>query len=170
MDIHNYHARLKRRVNLIESDPRISEENKKLLMKFRDFCFFKGINEGKIDTYLLYLIKFILMLKKSIYGVNKDDLIKILSELNSYEWSEHSKNTFKIAVRRLFQIAYNHEDNLNFYPINIIKIETKHRSRLIPEELLTKKEKEKIIKSCKTPRDKAFISVLADSGAKIGFL
>ena len=59
------------------------------------------------------------------------------------------------------------------YPEEVKWIKTtmkKGRGSLMPEELLTEQEVKKLIESAEHPRDKAFVSMLYESGCRIGEL
>lgn len=167
-DIHNYGRRLERTLARMEALSLLPED-RALIMKFKDFCLCNQINMGKVDTYLLYLKKFVILLHKPIRDANKDDIMRVVAEINKHPWSESTKNAFKIAVRRLYQIVYDMEGTKE-YPelVSWLKLNFRAKNRLMPEELLTPDEIRKIIQACTNIRDKAFIAVLAESGARIG--
>ena len=165
MDIHNYQARLERTIKRLENST-ISTNNQKILLKFKDQCLCDGISYGKTDAYLFYLVKFTGMLKKPLEGIGKEDIIKVISELNQTTYSEETKVSFKIAVRKLYKMIRDTED----YPPEVKWLKTtiaKNHTK-IPEELLTEEEIESIIRCARTLRDKALLSTLAESGCRVG--
>ena len=102
MDIHNYEKRYKRRIELI-NESAISSEDKEVIFKFNDYCLTRDISYGKLEVYLFYLMKFTTMLKKPIVSANKDDIMKVIAQLNQSHYSEETKKAFKIMLRRLYQ-------------------------------------------------------------------
>jgi len=165
MDIHNYKARLERTIKRLENST-ISEENQKILLKFKDQCLCDNISYGKVDAYLFYLIKFTGMHQKPLEGIGKEDIMKVISELNQTNYSEETKVSFRIAVRKLYKMIRDTED----YPLEVkwLKTTIAKKHETIPEELLTEEEIESIIRNAKTLRDKAFLSTLAESGCRVG--
>ncbi len=167
MDIHNYEKRYRRRLELInESD--ISIEDKAVIFKFRDYCLTKDISVGKLEVYLFYLMKFAKMLKKPIVSATKDDLMRVIAELNQTDYSEETKKAFKIMLRRLYKILRGVEEN-GIYPEEVrwmtINIKTNHRK--LPEELLTEDEVTNIVHCAGKVRDKALLATLGESGCRV---
>lgn len=166
-DIHNYKAKLESRIKRIEEIP--SVEDRTLLLKFRDYCLCDGINFGKIDVYLFFLMKFREMLGKPIIQANREDIVRVLGDLNSLEWKEYTKNGFKIAVRKFYQIIYDMHNTGEFPDVvKRIKLNLKINKMILPEDLLTLEEQKRLIDACDNSRNRAFMSVLCESGARIG--
>src|SRR3989344_6959680 len=114
MDIHNYERRYRRRIELInESD--ISSGDKEVIFKFNNYCLTKDISYGKLEVYLFYLMKFTTMLNKPIIDANKDDLMRVIAQLNQSDYSEETKKAFKIMLRRLYRLVRGVEDK-GIYP------------------------------------------------------
>ncbi len=80
MDIHNYKARLERTIKRLGKST-ISEDNQKILLRFKDQCLCDNISYGKVDAYLFYLIKFTNMLQKAIEQATKEDIMKVIQSL-----------------------------------------------------------------------------------------
>jgi site-specific recombinase XerD len=165
MDIHNYKRRFDRTIERIK-DSDISKGNKKILLQFKDSCICENISYGKIDAYLFYLMKFTNMLQKAIEQATKEDLMRVISELNQTQYSEETKISFNIAVRKIYKMIRETEDyppEVKWIPTNIKKNKSK-----IPEELLTEEEIQGIIRAGKNIRDKTLLSTLAESGCRVG--
>lgn len=80
-----------------------------------------------------------------------------------------SMNLIKFRVKRFFQWLWGCEKGK--YPENVrwIEIKTiKGDHELIPEELPTSKEVKAMVESTDNPRDRALISLMAESGARVG--
>lgn len=167
MDIHNYEKRYRRRLELInESD--ISKADKEIIHKFNNYCLTKDISFGKLEVYLLYLMKFCKLLKKPIVKATKDDLMRVIAELNQSTYSEETKKAFKITLRRLYKIVRNVEDG-EPYPEEVrwMTINIKNNHRKLPEELITEDELINIVHCADNIRDKALIATLGESGCRI---
>jgi len=50
-------------------------------------------NQNMIAVYLLYLRKFVALLKKPIIGATKEDLMKVVAEFNQGDYSEETKKS-----------------------------------------------------------------------------
>lgn len=146
MDIHNYKARLERTIKRLENST-VSTNNQKILLKFKDQCLCDNISYGKVDAYLFYLIKFTNMLQKAIEQATKEDIMKVISELNQTNYSEETKVSFRIALRKIYKMIRDTED----YPPEVkwLKTTIAKKHEKIPEELLTEEEIESIISNPK---------------------
>jgi len=82
MDIHNYKRRLERTLNNIRNSNDISENNKKIILRFHDSCFADGISVCKIERYLYDLSRFSKMLNKDFENVEKEDLLRVAGEID----------------------------------------------------------------------------------------
>jgi len=75
----------------------------------------------------------------------------------------------KLRVKRFFQWLYSMEKGRYPECVRWIKLKTiKGDRELTPEDLPTTKEVKKMIESTENPRDRALVSLLAESGARVG--
>lgn len=167
-DIHNCKKRFEKACEKF-NDLDLTTEDRLLVQKYINFCLCQNITYGKIAVYLYNLRVFLKELKKPIAEATKEDIARIMIEIDNYQWKSSTKNVFKIVVRRIYQIVYNMEGTLDFPEIvRWVKLETKNRNRRLPEELLTNEELDLLVENCGSIRNKAFIAVMAESGARIG--
>jgi integrase/recombinase XerD len=169
MDIHNYKKRLLKTVENIEKSVKLSDENKEIILEFQNACFSEGLSVCKIERYLYDLQRLALMLDKNLRKADKKDLMKVVVKIEQKEWSPHSKHTFKVMMKKFYRWAEG-IDEKGVYPEKIrwIKTGVKNSQQKLPEELLTGEDIEKMIKASPDLRDKALISVLYESGCRIG--
>lgn len=169
MDIHNYQKRLERTLENIKNSKEVSRKNKKLIIDFHDFCFSEGLSVSKIERYLYDLFRFAKSMEKDLNKTTKRDMQKVVAEIEKKEWTPNSKHTFKVMLKKFYRFVAN-IDEKGVYPENIkwLRTNVKNNHKKLPEELLTEEEIELMIRNAKTTRDKAFISVLSESGCRIG--
>ena len=168
IDLHNYKRRLEKSIERIELSD-IPKNDKEMLLKFKDDCLSNNLSAGKIDIYLMHLRRFVNMLKKPIEEANKDDLKRVIGELNQMtNYTEQTKVGFKIAVRKLYKLVRGIEEK-GVYPPEVSWISTGlgKNHRLLPEELLTEEETKQIVRCADNLRDKTLLSMLAESGARV---
>lgn len=167
LDIHNYKRRLERTLENIKGSGEISGGNKDVIIKFYDSCFSEGLSVCKTERYLYDLFRLAKMLQKGFYDADKEDLQKVMAEIEKKEWSPHSKQTFKIMMKKFYKWL---EGNGEEYPNKIkwLKANLKNNHKKLPEELLTEEEVKSLIQFCENFRDRALISVLYESGCRIG--
>ena len=82
MDIHNYQRRFDRTIERIKESDEILEENKDIMLRFKDYLLSENIGVAKIERYLFDMIKYSKMLEKSYEKASKEDLRRIIGEMN----------------------------------------------------------------------------------------
>lgn len=167
MDIHNYKKRFDRTLEKLEEDKEISDSNKKIILRLKDRCLCHNMSYGKLDAYIFYSMRYAKMLNKPIEEASKDDIMSVMAELNQTHYSEETKVCFKIAVRKIHQMLEGFEGREYPDKVSWIKTNIPQNHRKLPEELLTEEEIEGIIRCGQNIRDKALLSVLAESGCRI---
>lgn len=105
------------------------------------------------------------LIGKDLDTVDKDDIYKLLADIERSDRRPATIRDYKITIKRVFRWLNGGKD-----PEMTAWIQTrvKTRDKLLPEELLTEDEIKQMIESAKHPRDKALIAMLYDSGARIG--
>jgi len=168
MDIHNYKRQYERQIELLKEDKDILQENKDFSLKFVDYLISETIGVAKIGRYLLDLRKYSKILNKPFDKANKDDIRHVIAQIEQTTLAPESKKCFKVMLRKLYKFIRG-IDEKGVYPEEVkwISISIPKNQRKLPEELLTDEEIESIIRNCKTLRDKAFVSTLAESGCRI---
>lgn len=169
VDIHNYRGQLERQIALAKEEKDISEPNREMIIKFKDYLLSEGIGFAKITRYILDIRKYCKLLKKDITEAKKEDLRKIISELNTTELGEESKKGFKIMLRKLYRFIKGIEEK-GVYPDEVkwISIAIPKSKGKLPEELLTEEEIKSLLANSRTSRDRAMIACLAESGCRVG--
>ncbi|MGQ9469297.1 MAG: tyrosine-type recombinase/integrase [Nitrososphaerales archaeon] len=167
IDVHNYKRRLERRLELIERSKEITRRNKDAILEFQKDCFARGLSAVRIEKYLYHLYNIALMLRKPFEEAGKEDILKIVEEIERRKWSDRTKYDYKISLRIFFRWLRKRED----YPEEVkwIKPRLKNGNRL-PEEILTEEEIKAMAEKAENPRDRALILCLYESGCRIGEL
>jgi len=168
MDIHNYKRSFNRIIERIKESEDISKENKKIIFDFKDYLLSENIGTAKIERYLFDLMKYNRLLKKSFDKASKEDIRRIVGEVNQTNLSEETKRGFKIMLRKLYRFLEG-IDEKHVYPERVkwISISIASNHKKLPEELLTEEEILGIVQKCDNIRDRALISVLAESGCRV---
>ncbi len=167
MDIHNYdHMYDRTRKSIQEAD--ITKENKALILNFADDLALDNISKPRIIRYF-HTLKPLAREIPDLDKATKEDVKRVVSRIQqNSEYSPHTKHTYKILIRRFFKWLRKTED----YPEEVKWIKTNvTRSQMkLPCEgdLLNEQDVQKLIQAANHPRDKAFISTLWESGARVG--
>jgi integrase/recombinase XerD len=170
IDIHNYQRTLERLIERISDSSNFSSKNKETALNFRDELLSQNISISKTGRYLQDVI----WLNKRLSGkdfeeVTKEDIKRIVGEANQEYTSEWTKKGIKIFLKKFYKFIRGTEGKGKYPPeVNWFSVNISGANSKIPEELLTEKEMSELIKNAKTDRDKALMSILCESGCRVG--
>jgi len=166
-DIYQYDRKIKSEINLLEKS-KISERNKDLILKFRDHGYSIGLSKARILKWLNKMRLISIRLNRDFDKATKEDIKKLVAEINQGNISNWTKADYRILIKRFYKWLKGNEEE---YPDEVkwIKTTTKNGKRL-PDEILNESDISLMIENAKNIRDKALISVLFDSGMRIGEL
>lgn len=152
----------------IMEDKSILPENKKLIMEFMKELELKDYSMHRQYKYLLKLHKIAKQMKVPFDKAKREDIEKIILWIKKRkDINETTKLDYKIVLKRFYRWIGNGE-----YPecVKFFKTTDKNNNKKLPEEMLTPKDIKKLLKAAKHPRDRAFIAMLWETGARIGEL
>lgn len=163
MDFHTYGARINSALRIIENG-NLTESNRADLLEFYEFLVANGLSRGRILKYLYHLLKIGAWLEKPFKEATKKDIIKLVQIIETQDYTAHTKHDYKIVVKRFYQWLRNSDD----YPEEVrwIKSTIKRSDSMIPAELLTVEEVNKLIEKTEHPRNKAMVSALYETGCR----
>ncbi len=110
MDIHNFKRNFERIVNRIKESEDISKENKEIILNFKNYLLSENIGTAKIERYLSDLMKYSRMLDKSFEKASKEDIRRVIGEINQTNLAEETKKGFKIMLRKLYRFIEGIDD------------------------------------------------------------
>jgi len=167
IDIHEFDVRLARAEEIVSMCNPISARNAELIQRFEDYCFSEGLSKGRVAKYVLTLRKIAERLKKDFDAASREDIELFVNRLERSSYSAWTKHDYKVALKRFYKWLKGDDEE---YPPEVkwIKTTLKKKDMLLPEQLLTEEDVMKLVDSADTPRDKAFIITLYESGARVG--
>jgi len=106
------------------------------------------------------------MLGKGFKRANKDDIVRVVAEIEKENLSDRTKLNEKISLKRFYKWLNGDEE----FPENVkwIKTTRSKGKRILPENLLTEEEVKKIAEAAMNQRDRALVLVLYETGCRIG--
>lgn len=168
IDIYNYHKRLDSAVKMVK-EAQIFERNKQLILEFRDFTSLDGLSLPRILRYLGVLKDWAKIMNVDFDKATKEDIIRAVRIIQENEkYRPWTKATYKIMLKRFYKWLKKMEDSpeeVKWIKTTLKRTETE---MLNNGDLITEDEVKKLINSADHPRDKAFVSALYESGARIG--
>lgn len=138
-------------------------KNSEIINKFLFSCESQQLGESRIKKYYYILNKISKMLNKDFDKANKDDITKLLVDIQRKPLKEWTKHDYRITIKKFYKWL-GKEELVSWFKTTVDKNKLPLPTTITREELL------KLIQSCRTVRDKALISVLYESGCRIGEL
>jgi len=159
---------LERDIERIKNSDKICEENKQVIFKFNDFMNANGYSKATLRNVLWALSTIAAIHSKPFQECTKDDVIRVVSEIENRYNNEKTKTALKCELKRFYRWIRNSKT----YPEEVEWIKLNHNlnNRILPEEILTKEEIERMAKGANNLRDRAMVLVLYESGCRIGEL
>jgi len=164
IDPHHQKRRLERVIERINLLTRVSKSNRKTLLKFERFMRVEEeLTITRIERVFVNLLKINGWMKKDFNKATKKDIIRVMEIIHSKSYSIHTVQTYKSILKKFFRWLDKNEI-VDWIPYRL-KYDIKQ-----PEELLTRGEIYQMIHATKNFKYKAIISVLYESGCRIGEL
>jgi len=164
IEVHNYERRLEGVLSRIDESS-IDRKSKSLILDFYNDCLSRGLSKARIVKYLDTLERIARILKKPFKEATKDDITRLVREIEERDYSDWTKHDYKIILKIFYRWLKKTEE----YPEEVKWIKPRvKKGKLLPEEILTEDEVKKLTESATNLRDKAFILVLYESGCRIG--
>lgn len=160
--IHNFNKRLEGVLRNINTKQVINQE---LLIEFHNYLFAEGLSIPRVTKYIRIICQINLKLNKDFKKVDKIDIVNYLTWLETSEYAELTKKDFKITLKKFFRWLNNGEDP-DF--TKWFKCTVRNKKKIMPQEILTQKEVMDLMENTNNIRDKAFLSILYESGCRIG--
>ena len=161
-DIYDLQGRLNRVLKNIQNSKEISSANKELLIRFSNDMFAEGLSIARVLFYMNRLWNIARWIKKDFKEVKEEDLKEIVKRIAQMNYSERTKVDYNSTLKKFFKWLNPSLD------LNWLRTWVKMKDRKLPEEILTNENILEMIKACHNVRDKAIISVLYESGARVG--
>jgi len=187
LDIYNKTGLYEKELKLLEKSG-ISQRNIDLITDFHNHLFSTESKEqrvSKLSGQLRYICRWLKALEvdRNLDKLNQNDLTKLVSHINRMkERSEETRADYRRCIKQFYKWYKDNDQRLfsenNEVRISAIKLyrfiekQIKRGSKLSkadPNTVLTAEDIDLIVeKGATTPRDKAFISLLHETGCRIG--
>lgn len=147
-----------------------SKRNIDIILKFRDACLLNGMSKARIIRYLRFFLFLFKFFNKDLDKATKEDIEKIVARINAKEsLSLVTKHDCKVIIKRFYKWLKGNDEE---YPPEVKWIKSKikrHEKKLVGDgELITQEDVNKLMQTAECSRDRAFVSLLYESGCRIG--
>ena len=173
--IYNIENRLQNVTKRINQTTRISPRNKELIWAFCEHCKAQGLSQLRIIFYLNRFWNIARQAHKDFDQMTKADVqqlvlaIRAIQKKNGDALSERTILDHLTAIKSFWKWFKGSEDETP-PEVKWIKTNPSKSNKKLPDELPNTEDVEKLVNAATNARDKALISVLFDSGCRIGEL
>ena len=154
----------------IMNNDRILESNKKYVKQFVSYLQAKGSAPPTIVKHLYSLQTFFDAIDPAIdlKNATREQIQEAFGKMEASGYSPETKHHFRVSVKLLYKQLFGEG---YYYPKQVAWITSKKlKSKVQPSDILGEDEVYAMIEQASSIRDKAIISLLFDSGIRIGEL
>ncbi|MDP2750102.1 MAG: tyrosine-type recombinase/integrase, partial [Nanoarchaeota archaeon] len=166
--LYNFERAIISEVASLKACEKISERNKEMILEFKDYLMSNNVGTPRVMRYINALKQLTIFLQKDLDTITMKDSERLIAMLNQSIYSPWTKSTYKTMFKRVIKWVKGTE----CYPDEVkwIKTRIKRNEIRLPSEgdLMTEDDVAKIIEAAEHPRDKALISLIYESGCRIG--
>ncbi|MFH0955325.1 MAG: site-specific integrase [Candidatus Micrarchaeota archaeon] len=162
--LHDYdHYLVKEQERIEKAD--IPSQNKQWMTDFHNFETVNGISTPRILRIASCLRLFSQKIPKPFDTITAKDVETFLVWMKTSDYAEESIATFRATLKVFYKWF-----NKGTYPecVAWIKSGSKSKYKRLPDDLLNQEEVKTLLQNTHTKRDKALISCIWESGARIG--
>jgi integrase/recombinase XerD len=142
--------------------------NEELIRDFSLSLLSEGISEARIKKYQSTLHTISKNMKKSFEKCGRDEIVDFLAKIEKDDYTANTKKDFRVVIKRFWKWMRKTDD----YPpdVNWIKTTIPRRLQKIirTKDILTEQEVYEMVDTAPYIRDKAIISMLFETGSRIG--
>ena len=166
IDLYGHDAYLKRRLAQLERQG-ASRPNAKTICAFITERAAAGLSPARLRKYIYMLSELARRSGRSLDRWDRTEVVRVVGTIEQSDYAAATKRDFRVALKCFFKWLKGTEGG---YPEEVRWIRTSSRlhSGKLPEDLLTEDDVRRLVAAAATPRDKALIFVLYESGCRAG--
>ncbi|MDD2531854.1 MAG: phage integrase N-terminal SAM-like domain-containing protein, partial [Candidatus ainarchaeum sp.] len=164
LDIHKIDERLEKTLENLNA---LKPEQKQLILEFYDkYCIKNDLSKAR-SIKLVFLLRLIIQkTNKNLSELTEEDIEDLIIRLNKANYSPETVKDYKVILKVFFK-WYNKGEKFSLVE-NLKAVIPKNKRKVIkPEDLLNDDEKLRLLQACSTSMQKAFISCLMETGARV---
>jgi len=167
--IHDYEKQYEYYLNRVKQ-LNMSKKNLNVVLRFKDVCFLNGMSKPRVIRYFRLFVFLFSFFKGDLEKATKKDIEGIVAVINARTtFSPTTKYDCKVMLKRFYKWLKGNDEE---YPEEVKwiknKIKVTEKKMINDSELITQKDVEKLLEASEYSRDKAFVSLLYESGCRIG--
>jgi len=164
----DYEAAADRVLNYVESASHIHPENKRLIQAYHRDMVLADISPAQQQKVLAHFKIITDHVGQTPFAdLDKDDIVELVAWLYTRGTSASTVVDYKQAIKQFWKWM---NDGENPEETKWIRRGPLEQKRILPQSLLTPCDVQALVDACHNERDRAFIAVLWETGARIGEL
>ncbi len=162
-DFHNYGKRLEAQIRIL-NETKMALTNKEKILEYYNYMQARGLSQARMFRSIISLRQFACTLAKPFQGAREKEVQAYVASLR-----ERGRKPATIATNvKILKVFYKWL-NKGEYPACVKNIAyQKAKNKKLPEEMLNEEEVKRLVKHAPSQKAKALISLLWESGARIG--
>jgi len=149
---------------------KFSTKNKKLISTFSNDMLAQSLTLPRILKLLWELKEIEKFIDKPLDKATNEDIKKYVIQLENSDYKEWTKHDYKVTLFKFYKWLNNCEVGEKPAVLKGIKTTMKNGSHKLPSEILLEEDVLKLINGTSNTKEKALISVLYESGCRVGEL
>jgi integrase/recombinase XerD len=179
-----YDKQFEQQLRRLEQEP-ISEANKELIKRFQDHLFTTGAKQARVAKLTWGMRKIALLLQKDLQSATKADIERVVAAIQrDPKYTDSTKSDYKRCLKHFYRWFEDEDERLR-NPEELVRTEA-HRlyhylrksvktscplKELDPGSILRDEDIHTVIqKGCRQDYERAFVSLIHESGCRIGEL
>jgi site-specific recombinase XerD len=163
-DIHHTEQNILKVQKRLKGSSNILSQDKKLILDYDKEMLLAGLSIKRREKVIRILGQLSTWKQKPFEKCSGQDIKEIVRGIEESNYAEWTKHDFKTILKKFFKFVRKSEE----YPPEVKWIKARRpRNHTLPEDLLIEEDVKKLIEAAYTARDKALISLLYESGARI---
>ena len=164
----DYEEKVKSILRRVEEHDGVHPDNKDVLQGYKRDKNLNDMSHATLQRNLSYAFQVAKHVGDTRFeDMDDDDVKDVIEWAYGRDIAESTVDTYKKVLRSLFKWI---NDGETPEAVAWITVSSGNGREKLPQDLLTKDDVKAQIEACKNPRDKAFVALLYETGARIGEL
>ncbi|KXB01075.1 hypothetical protein AKJ41_02855 [candidate division MSBL1 archaeon SCGC-AAA259O05] len=170
MPSQDYEKKLEKLRKRISENSNLSPENEGLLQKFSRDMKLENYSAGRNHKLTTHIKRIAENVDVKLEEAGKQEVKEMVEWIHDQGFSPETERDYKVALRVFFKWLRNGDFGSKNCPKEVSWISTslKKRDQKLPNNLLMEDDVRKLIENAKNSRCKALISMLWETGARMG--
>jgi len=164
----DYEAKVESILRRVDEHDGVHPDNKDVIQGYKRDKVLNGMSHATLQRNLSYAFQVAKHVGDTHFeDMDDDDVKDVVEWAHGRDIAESTVDTYKKVLRSLFKWI---NDGETPESVAWITVSSGNGRDKLPQDLLTKDDVKAQIEACKNPRDKAFVALLYETGARIGEL